>query len=206
MYEHSPKPYFRHIPTRGRSKWKLWLIGGIAIVCLLAIITASLSLWPHQAMSNYLGLDGETVAQVQFSTTRIPHLILVNVILLDKDHHSTRNINCYIMQGEKLMFQGDILTFAPWLNSIGLHGGFKLIRLTGCYNDAKFKEKLALSNLNGGQDNFFRMVQGQAWYSWLVEAHYSKPIFLLANLPIGQKSKSYNMSTSQKEPNVVPSK
>jgi len=87
MYEHSRKPYFRHIPTRGRSKWKLWLILGIAIVCLLAIITASLSLWPHQAMSNYLGLDGETAAQVQFSITRIPHLILVNVILITKDHH-----------------------------------------------------------------------------------------------------------------------
>ena len=200
MYEHSPKPFFRHIPTRGRSKWKLWLIRGIAIVCLLAIITASLSLWLRPAMSNYLGLDGEIVAQVQFSSTRIPHLILVNVILLAKDHQLSQSIDCYLMQGNTLTLQFDTITFASWENSLGLHLGYKLTRLLGCHSVAMLTDSDTRPGLNGGEDGFFTMVQRQNLYAELVQAkaYYSNSAPLLANLRVGQKTETFDVFTPPK--------
>ncbi len=199
-----------YIPTTGhqpkRRIWPLVVLMLLELLFLLAIL--ALWLWPYFAIPNYVGLNGNMVAQVQISTTRKPHLINVQLTLFDKNHNSTKVINCYMMQGDRLVLQGDLLTFAPWQNSIGLHAGFKLTGLLGCYSDATFKGSNIISDLNGGEDGFFAMAQGQTWYSELVQgqAHYSKSRPLLANLPVDQKSETFNALTSPMGLYVVPSK
>ena len=211
MYQPSSKSHnysSRYIPPRSRSKWKLWLVLGIAIVCLLAFVIVPLWFWPRSAIPNYVGLNGDMVVQVQIKSTKIPYLLNVQLITFNTDHKPSKPINCYIMQGQKLTIQGDILNFAPWLDRFGLHSGYKLTQLAGCYSDTTLKNKLALSDLNGGEDSFFATVQEYTWYSQLVEAqaHYSKPISVLANLPVGQTIETFYVYTTPKGLSVLPSK
>ena len=210
MYQPSPRSQgysSRYIPPRSRSKWKLWLVLGIAIVCLLAFVIVPLWFWPRSAIPNYVGLNGDMVVQVQIKSTKIPYLLNVQLITFNTDHKPSKPINCYIMQGQKLTIQGDILNFAPWLDRFGLHSGYKLTQLAGCYSDTTLKKILALSDLNGGEDSFFATVQEHTWYSQLVEAqaHNSKPIFVLANLPVNQKTETIDVFTSPNGLYKVPS-
>ena len=192
-----------------QPKRRLWPFIVLMILELLFLVgMVALWPWPYLAMPNYVGLNGNMVAQVQIFTTRKPHLLNVQVTLFNENHNSTRNINCYIMQGDRLLLQGDILTFASWQNSIGLHSGFKLTQLVGCYSDTTFKVRDIISDLNGGEDGFFGMAQGQTWYSELVQvqAYYYKSRPLLANLPVGQKSDTFYVFTSPTGLNVRQSK
>ena len=131
----------------------------------------------------------------------------VQLIIFNTDHKQSKPINCYMTQGQKLIMQGDILNFAPWLDRFGLHSGYKLTQLAGCYSDTTLKKILALSDLNGGEDSFFATVQEHTWYSQLVEAqaHNSKPIFVLANLPVNQKTEAIDVFTSPNGLYKVPS-
>ncbi len=190
----------RRIPTVGHQPHRrIWPFVALMILEILFLL-AMVALWlcAYLAMPNYVGLNGNMVAQVQISTTRKPHLINVQLTLFDKDHNSTRDINCYMMQGDRLTLQGDILTFASWQSSVGLHSGSKLTQLMGCYSDAAFKGSNIISDLNGGEDGFFRMAQGQTWYAELVQvqADYSKSRPILANLPVGKKTETFNVFTS----------
>ena len=78
----------------------------------------------------------------------------------------------------------------------------------GCYSDTTFKGSDIISNLNGGEDGFFGMAQGQTWYSELVQvqAYYYKSRPLLANLPIDQKTETFYVFTSSRGLHVVQSK
>src|SRR5437588_10515078 len=128
------------IPTLGpqpkRRFWALVVLMLLELLFLLAML--ALWLWPYFVISNYVELNGNMVAQIQISTTRKPHLINVQLTLFDKNHNSTKVINCYMMQDDRLVLQGDLLTFTPWQNSISLHAGFKLTELLGCYSNASF--------------------------------------------------------------------
>jgi hypothetical protein len=69
-------------------------------------------------------------------------------------------------------------------------------------------DKDTQSDLNGGEDAFFTMLKGQAWFAELIQAqaYYSKPIFVLANLPVGQKSETFYVYTRPEGLSVEPSK
>lgn len=201
-YRRAPTGRFptRRIRTIGpepeRRIWPLIVLIVLELLFLLSMV--ALWLWPYFAMPNYVGLNGNMVAQVQISSTRKPQLIHVQLTLFNEKHNPTRVINCYMMQGDRLVLQGDILIFTSWQNSIGRHSGFKLTQLVGCYGDTTFKGSDIISDLNGGEDGFFGMAQGQTWYSELlqVQAYYYKSRPLLANLPVDQKIETFNVVTS----------
>ncbi len=200
----------KRIRTIGpQPKRRLWPFIVLMILELLFLVgMVALWLWPYLASSNYVGLNDVMVAHVQISTTRIPHLMYAQVTIFNQDQQPSKPIECYITQGNKLLLQGDIITFAPWENSIGLHSGFKLTRLMGCHGGATLTDKDSIADLNGGEDGFFAMVQGKAWDSQLIQAqaYYSQPITFLANLPVGQKTQAFNVFTSPKGLYKVPSK
>jgi len=166
---------------------------------LLLVGMVALWPWPYLAMNNYVGPNVE-VAQVQISTTKFPHLMHAQVILFDKDHQPSQPIDCYLMQGNTLTLQFDTITFATWENSLGLHLGYKLTQLVGCHSVTMLTDKDTRSDLNGGEDGFFTMVQGQTWYAELVQAqaYYSKAAPLLANLHVGQKTETFYVFTPPK--------
>lgn len=198
----------RKAPHQRHGKRKNWFVFGTMIVFLLAIVIGLLWLWPYHVMPEYVGPNGNEVLQVQFSSTKVPHLINVQLTFFNPDNKPSKFSNCYIMQGQNLTIQADKLDFAQWLSIIGLHSGYKLTQLDGCYTDATFQNKLTLSELNGGEDSFFAAVQGHPWYSQLVEAQaqYSKPIPVLANLPVGQKTETIYVYTTPQGLSVVDSK
>lgn len=212
MYQRGRRPIshsqFRNAPNKRPVKRKNWLVFAITILCSLAIVIGFLWLWPYNVMSEYVGPNSNVVLQVQFKSTKVPHLITAQITLFNPDQKSSKSSNCYIMQGQNLMIQADKLDFAQWLSIIGLHSGYKLTQLDGCYSDTSFQKKLTLSGLNGGEDSFFAAVQGHQWYSQLVEAQaqYSKPILVLANLPVGKKSETFYVYTTPQGLSVVDSK
>ena len=193
-------------PDPRRRIWPLIVLIVLELLFLLSMV--ALWLWPYFAIPNYVGLNGNMVALVQIFTTKKPHLLNVQVTLFNKNHNATRDINCYMMQGDRFLLQGDILIFASWQDSIGLHSGFKLTQLMGCYSDTTFKGRDIISDLNGGEDGFFGMAQGQTWYSELVQvqAYYYKSRPLLANLPIDQKTETFYVFTSSRGLHAVQSK
>ena len=183
-----------------QPKRRLWPFIVLMILELLFLVgMVALWLWPYLAMLNYVGPNVE-VAQVQISTTKFPHLMHAQVILFDKDHQPSQPIDCFIMQGNTLTLQFDTITFASWESSLGLHSGYKLTRLVGCHSVTMLTDKDTRSDLNGGEDGFFTMVQGQTWYAELVQAqaYYSNSAPLLANLRIGQKTETFYVFTPPK--------
>ncbi|HEV2583829.1 MAG TPA: hypothetical protein VGT44_23445 [Ktedonobacteraceae bacterium] len=158
----------------GRLRWKR---GGSGI--LLLIIAISL-LWLTFLVQTYLGLTGDIrVARIHATATNIPHLMSVEVILYDNNGNPASD-KTYIVQGDEWMLQGDIVKFPSWLNILGLHSGFKLTRLEGRYDDVNMERTAphTVIELNGGDDNFFKTVQAQAWTSPFVDSAYGSSTFL----------------------------
>ncbi|QBD77983.1 hypothetical protein EPA93_19075 [Ktedonosporobacter rubrisoli] len=173
---------------RRRLRWGRGLSGVV-----LALLALSL-LWATFLVQTYLGLTSDIrVAQVRAAPLEgIPHLMSVELVLYDKDGHQVMD-KTYPVQGDEWMLQGDIIKFPGWLNILGLHSGYKLTRLEGRFDDPNLESnaKHTVITLNGGDDNFFRTVQQQAWVSPVVEAAYGNAVFLAAD------SKSYDIFVSQ---------
>jgi hypothetical protein len=164
-------------------------IGGI----LLLVIAISL-LWLTFLVQTYLGLTGNIkVAEIRATTiANMPHMMSVEVVLYNQNGNATSD-NTYSVRGDEWMLQGDIIKFPTWLNILGLHSGFKLTRLEGRYDDVNLERTAphTVIELNGGDDNFFKTVQGQAWTSPFVDSAYGSSTFLAPD------GKPYNIYVSQ---------
>jgi len=160
---------------------------------MITIALVLLWQWPFSVMSSYIGLNGSRVARFSIASTGLPQTDSVQFILIDKDGNQTDTINCYVTPGEKLTLEGDVLSFAPWLNIFGLHSGYKPTALKGCALDPKHKDIHTVFILNDGGDGFFSWLQEQKWLSFLAEAHYEKSSFLQVTLT----AKNYTVYTSQ---------
>jgi hypothetical protein len=79
------------------------------------------------------------------------------------------------------------------MNIVGIHSGYKLTRLEGRFDDPNMEAnaKHTVIVLNGGDDQFFKTVQEQAWVSPVVQAAYGNAVFLAAD------GKTYNVFVSQ---------
>ena len=194
-------PPSRQPPWRRLPHWKRWLaiiviviVGGLLIITLVVQPVQS----AYSVMPTYLNLNGQQVAQVQVTATQKLDLLSVKVILYDKDHRPTNDtIQCYINSGDALIFQGDIVKFVPLMNSLGLHSGYKLTRIIGCYSNANNRDPGALLIPNDGEDPFFTQLQGQPWVFSTAEAHYSKPFSLQpAQLKANQQTEIYKVYTT----------
>src|SRR5256885_16895575 len=100
------------------------------------------------------------------------------------------------------MLQGGIMKFPPLPNIVGLHSGYKLSCLEGRYDDAKLEgtSRHVVVTLNGGDDNFFKTMQGQAWVSPVIQAAYGNAVFLMAD------GKTYDVFVSQTGLYAMPEK
>src|SRR6266571_5624401 len=169
-----PRRYRHHRRFRwGRS------ISGI----VLLLIAISL-LWLTFLVQSYLGLTGNIkVARVHAtSVANLPHMMSVDLTLYDQNGQRTSD-NTYVVNGDEWMLQGDIIKFPTWLNILGLHSSYKLTRLEGRYDDSELERHAThtVVDLNGGDDNFFKTVQAQAWISPVIEAAYGNAVFLRAD-------------------------
>lgn len=164
-------------------------VGGL----ILLLLALSL-LWLTLLVQTYLGLTSNIeVARVHAtSVANSDHLMSVDLMLFDQNGHQVSE-QTYIVNGDEWMLQGDIIKFPSWLNMLGLHSGYKLTRLEGRYDDPQLERnsKHTVVVLNGGDDNFFKTVQEQAWVSPVVEAAYGSGTFLQAD------NKTYNVFVSQ---------
>ncbi len=173
-----------------RHRWRLGRGVGGLVLLLLALSL----LWLTLLVQTYLGLTSNIeVARVHATpVANSDHLMSVDLILFDQKGHQASE-QTYIVNGDEWMLQGDIIKFPSWLNILGLHSGYKLTRLEGRYDDPQLERnsKHTVVVLNGGDDNFFKTVQEQAWVSPVVEAAYGSGTFLQAD------NKTYNVFVSQ---------
>jgi hypothetical protein len=180
------------LPSRrwgfGRLRWKRGLSGILLLVIAISLI------WLTFLVQSYLGLTGDIrVARIRATpVANIAHEMSVELILYDQNGNPTSD-NTYVVQGDEWMLQGDIVKFPAWLNILGLHSGFKLTRLEGRYDDVNMERNSphTVLELNGGDDNFFKTVQEQAWTSPFVDSAYGSSTFLSPD------GKTYDVFVSQ---------
>lgn len=167
---------------------------GRGILGLVLLLLALSLLWLTLLVQTYLGLTSDIkVARVHATpVTNADHLMSVELILYDQHGHQTSD-QTYLVKGDEWRLEGDIIKFPTWLNILGLHSGYKLTRMEGRYEDPKLESSNlpTVIPLNGGDDNFFRTVQEQAWVSPVVEAAYGSGTFLRAD------GKTYDVLASQ---------
>lgn len=177
-----PEHRHRRRPRWGRS------IGGV----LLLLVAIGL-LWLASLMQTYLGLTGDIqVARVRAVPTQLAHTMSVELILYDNSG-KPKSDDTYIVLGDEWMLQGDIIKYPSWANILGLHSGYKLTRLEGRFDDSDMERhsQHSVVDLNGGDDNFFKTVQHQAWVNPMIEAAYGNAVFLAAD------RQTYNVFVSQ---------
>jgi len=177
----------------GHHRHRRWGIGrGISGLALL-LLALSL-LWLTLLVQTYVGLSSDIkVARVHATpVANSDHLMSVDLALFDQNGQQTSE-QTYIVNGDEWMLQGDIIKFPAWLNILGLHSGYKVTRLEGRYDDPTLESnsKHTVVVLNGGDDNFFKTVQEQAWVSPVIEAAYGSGTFLRAD------GKTYDVLVSQ---------
>ena len=151
-------------------------ISGIVLI----FIAVSL-LWLTFLVQSYLGLTGNIrVAQVQAtSVTNVPHTMSIKLVLYDSNGHQLSD-STYTVLGDEWMLQADFIKFPTWLNVIGFHSGYKLVRLEGIYQDPNLERnsKHTVVELNGGEDGFFTTMRTQKfWFSPFVDAYYGNAAF-----------------------------
>ncbi len=173
---------------RPRFRWARGVLGLVLLVVALCL------LWLATLMQTYLGLTSDIrVAQVRAtSVANAQHEMFVELVLYNKDGQQTSD-NTYLVAGDEWMLQGDIIKFPSWLNILGLHSGYKLTRLEGRYDDPNLERHAThtVIVLNGGDDQFFKTVQEQAWTSPFIQAAYGNGVFLAPD------GKTYNVYVSQ---------
>ncbi|HLI09667.1 MAG TPA: hypothetical protein VKV40_24100 [Ktedonobacteraceae bacterium] len=176
---------YRH---RHRFKWGRGMLGLVLLVIAICL------LWLATLTQTYLGLTGDIrVAQVRATpVANEQHEMFVELILYNKDGQQTSD-NTYLVAGDEWMLQGDIIKFPSWLNILGLHSGYKLTRLEGRFDDPNLERHAThtVIVLNGGDDQFFKTVQEQAWSSPFIQAAYGNGVFLAPD------GKTYNVYVSQ---------
>ena len=171
-----------------RPRWGR-LFGGVFLVFFAISL-----LWLSLLIQTYLGLTSDIkVARIHATTVaNVPHLMSVDLTLFDQNGHQVSE-QTYILNGDEWMLQGDIIKFPPWLNIFGLHSGYKLTRLEGRFDDPNLEANShhTVVVLNGGDDNFFKTVQEQAWTSPVVQAAYGSGTFIQPD------GKTYDVFVSQ---------
>ena len=167
---------------------------GRGILGLVLVLLALSLLWLTLLVQTYLGLTSDIkVARVHATpVANANHLMSVELILYDQNGHQTSD-QTYLVKGDDWRLEGDIIKFPTWLNILGLHSGYKLTRMEGRYEDPNLERSNlpTVIPLNGGDDNFFKTVQEQAWVSPVVEAAYGSGTFLRAD------GKTYDVLASQ---------
>ncbi len=155
---------------------------GRAVGGTMVLLIATSLLWLTFLLQTYIGLTSEIkVAQVKaFKTNNVPHHMSVELILYDGNGKVTSDEH-YEVEGDEWMIQANIIKFAPWLNIVGFHSGFKLTRLEGRFDDVNMERNSTHSvvDLNGGDDNFFKTIHTQGgWLAPFVDASYGNAVII----------------------------
>lgn len=189
--EKERESYWRKYGKRLRHHRMRW---GRAVTGLIFLLLASSILWLTLLVQTYVGLTSDIRVATVHATTiaNAPHQMFVELKLYDQNGKQTSDQN-YLVNGDEWMIEGDIIKFPTWLNIVGLHSGYKLTRLEGRYDDPNLEltGKRTVITLNGGDDNFFKTVQQQAWLNPIVQGAYGNAVFLAAD------GKTYNVYVSQ---------
>ena len=187
-YEDEERKFGRRRISRFHLRWGR-LLGGTFLVFFAISL-----LWLSLLIQTYLGLTSDIkVARVHATAVaNVPHLMSVDLTLYNQNGKQTSE-QTYIINGDEWMLQGDIIKFPPWLNIFGLHSGYKLTRLEGRFDDPTLEANShhVVVTLNGGDDNFFKTVQEQAWTSPFIQAAYGSGTFIQPD------GKTYDVFVSQ---------
>ncbi len=172
-------------------------IGGV----ILLVIAVSL-LWLTMLAQTLLGLQSDILAARVTATTfgNVPHLMDVQITLYDPNGHAT-TMPPQAVYGDRWILDADVIEFKPWLNVLGIHSGYKLIRLESYYDNSDLERTAprTVIDLNGG-DSGFKAMQEQAWSSPFIKGVYGSSTLLYPD------GKTYNVFMSQDGLKAEPAK
>ncbi|MBE3561348.1 MAG: hypothetical protein IMW89_19330 [Ktedonobacteraceae bacterium] len=187
----------RRILRRRHYRWGR-SVSGVALLLVAVVL-----LWLTTLAQTYIGLTGEVRAASVHATpiTNMPHMMSVELTQYDSNQQPISK-ETYVVNGDEWMLQANFIEFHPWLNIFGLHSGYKLTRLEGRFDDPDMERhhEHTVIVLNGGDDDFFKTVKKQSWYSPFVKGMYGTATFLPAD------GKTYNIMVSQDTIKPVPAK
>lgn len=197
--------YASHPPEHPR-KWIGFHKLGCALTSILLLLPLVSGLstffyiqWSQAQTQSYLDINGITqVAQLRVNPTRrYPHHANVNLMLDDNNGHEYFDSNCSTtctLSGDNVLLQGVIITYPAWQGTLGLHPKFKLTVLTGHFIDPAIARGNTpdTKDINGGNDNYFKLVQQQGLLSFLgVASAYTNTVSVPAD------GHTYNIYVSQ---------
>src|SRR2546427_7490361 len=126
---------FERYKKTGKLPWRRFRfrrgISGILLIFLAVSV-----LWATFLVQTYLGLTGDIkVAQIRASQVpNVANEMRVDLILYDTNGHPLSD-HTYTLQGDEWMLQADFIKFPTWVNVLGFHSGYKIVRLEGLYQD-----------------------------------------------------------------------
>lgn len=152
------------------------------LVGVILILFATLILGVAGALQGINNLTAETpVAKIHaVAVTGQPHEMSVEVVLLDQ-HGNQVSDNTYILEGDLWELQGEFVKLPTWAAFIGLHGGFKAVRLAGNFLDVSLQKKAhpnVAVDLNGGYGTFFNsIITKESPLHLFIDANYGTAVF-----------------------------
>ncbi len=186
--EYGHKYYRRN--RRRRIRWHHGIPG------LLLLVLGIILLGIAGAVQEYLGLTGTILVAhirvIQAQPVNSIPTMSVDVTLYDQNGNKTPDTT-YIVNGNEVFMEGDIIQFPGWMNILGFHSGYKLTKLEGMYSDDNLEENAhhTVYPLNGGDDSLFNTAFHEGWNSFFVTAAYKNGSSVFAN------GMGYNVCASQ---------
>ncbi|MBO0792012.1 MAG: hypothetical protein J2P36_13840 [Ktedonobacteraceae bacterium] len=179
---------------RRRRRRFRWHHGAGGMVFLLIGIGI---LWLVSVTQAYIGLTREIraarVHATPITNAKIPQMS-VEITLYDDHQRPILPSNTYIVNGDQWMVQAEFIEVHPWLGVLGVHSGYKLVRLEGIFTDSDLErhQEHTVVDLNGGIDDFFKSVKTESWYSGFIKGIYGSATFVPADA-----TKTYDVLVSQ---------
>jgi hypothetical protein len=183
------RTYYRHHHHR-HVRWFHGLPG------LFLLISGLIMIGVVGAIQEYLGLTGTILVAhihaVQAQPVNSIPTMSVELVLYDQNKNKSSDTT-YIVNGDEVFIQGDVVEYANWMNILGFHSGYKLTKLEGMYSDDNLERNAqhTVIVLNGGDDSLFNTAFHKGWNSFFVTAAYKNGSSVSAN------GLGYNVCASQ---------
>ncbi|HEY6407326.1 MAG TPA: hypothetical protein VIY29_07660 [Ktedonobacteraceae bacterium] len=160
-----------HIYARAISA----LCGLVLILLALFVVTVG------GALEGIRNLTSESPVALVHATTIVglPHKLSVEVKLLDDQGNITSD-QTYLLDGDLWELKGEFFKLQTWVNFLGFHSGFKVVRLSGDYLDVNLQNKGPHNDadINGGYGDFFNhIVQKDSPLRIFADANYGTAVF-----------------------------
>lgn len=156
----------------------------------LALSLGALALAVAIGIQGYRALSGEELAARIDVVPNGPQRFVATF------HYPDGRVAGYVIHGDALYVDAQVLKWKPWANALGLHTAYELSRVGGRYNDIE-QERTAPRTIHTLADDrpvdLFSLRRRYAWLAPVLDADYGSGTFVAADT---RKALELRVSTS----------